>query len=59
MTTYLTLAAMLAFVLFPLLIPTTIHAVHAVRYWQPTWAPARRAGYQRRTSPRRLAVAAA
>ena len=45
MTTYLPLAAMLAFVLFPLLIPT--------------WAPARTAGYQRRNSPRRLAVAAA
>ena len=44
MTTYLTLAAMLAFVLFPLLIPTTVHAVHAVRHWRPTWASARRAG---------------
>jgi|GEM_PF-4369406 hypothetical protein len=59
MTTYLTLAAMLAFVLFPLLIPTTVHAVHAVRHWRPTWASARRAGYPWRTSPRRLAVAAA
>jgi ABC-type transport system involved in cytochrome c biogenesis permease component len=57
MMTYLTLAAMLALVLFPLLIPTTITAVHAVRRWQPTSAPARMAGYPRRMAPRRLAAA--
>ena len=57
--TYLTLAAMLALVLFPLLIPATITAVHAVRRWQPTWGPARMVGYTRRMAPRRLAVPAA
>jgi len=58
-TTYLTIAGMLAFVLSPALIPVTVHAIHGVRHWHPTWAPARMAGYQRRSSPRRLAVAAA
>ncbi|MGO8967468.1 MAG: hypothetical protein ACLQGN_28740 [Mycobacterium sp.] len=58
-TTYLTIAGMLAFVLSPALIPVTVHAIHAVRHWHPTWAPARTAGYQRRNSPSRLAVAAA
>jgi len=58
-TTCLTLAAMLAFVLFPLFIPITVDAVHALRNWHPNWAPARTAGYTRRTSPRRLAVATA
>jgi hypothetical protein len=59
MMTYLTLAAMLALVLFPLLIPATITAVHAVRRWQPTLSLARTAGYPRRMAPRRLAVPAA
>jgi hypothetical protein len=59
MMTYLTLVAMLALVLFPLLIPATITAVHAVRRWQPTWAPARMAGYPRHMARRRLAVPAA
>jgi hypothetical protein len=58
-TTYLTIAGMLAFILSPALIPVTVHAIHAVRQWQPTWAPAWMAGYPRRTSPSRLAVAAA
>ena len=39
-TTYLTIAGMLAFILSPALIPVTVHAIHAVRQWQPTWAPA-------------------
>jgi hypothetical protein len=56
--TYLTIAAMLALVLFPLLVPATITAVHAVRRLQPTWAPARIVGYPRRMAPRRLAVPA-
>jgi hypothetical protein len=34
-TTILTLAAMLMFVLFPALIPAAVHAVHAVRNRQP------------------------
>ena len=58
-TTCLTLAGMLAFVLFPLFIPVTVHAVHAVRSWRRTSAPARTAGHSRFTPPRRLAVAAA
>ncbi|MGO9103812.1 MAG: hypothetical protein ACLP9Y_31900 [Mycobacterium sp.] len=58
-TTYLTIAGMFAFILSPALIPVTVHGIHAVRSWQLTWAPARTAGYLRRTSPRRLAVAAA
>jgi len=58
-TTYLTIAGMLAFILSPALIPVTVHGIHAVRSWQLTWAPARTARYQRRMSPRRLTVAAA
>jgi hypothetical protein len=57
--TFLTIAAMLALVLSPVLIPATVHAVHAVRNWQPTLAPARLAGYLPRMAPRRLAVPAA
>ena len=58
MTTYLTLAAMLAFVLFPVLIPATLHAVHAVRGWRPIAAPAAMTSFPRRISPR-LALAGA
>jgi hypothetical protein len=54
-STCLTLVAMLAFVLFPLLIPLTVDAVHAGR----SWAAARATRSPRRTSPRRLAFAAA
>lgn len=57
--TYLTIAAMLALVLFPLLVPATITAVHAVRRWRPTLSLPRTAGYPRRVVPRRLAVPAA
>jgi hypothetical protein len=57
--TYLTIAAMLALVLFPLLVPATITAVQAVRRWQPTWAPAQIVSYPRRMAARRLAVPAA
>jgi hypothetical protein len=58
-TTCLTLAGMLGFVLFPLFIPTTVHAVDAVVSWRRNSAPARTAGYSRLALPRRLAVAAA
>jgi hypothetical protein len=58
-TTCLTLAAMLGFVLFPLFIPVTVHAVHAVVSWRRTSAPARTAGYSRLTPPRRLSFATA
>jgi len=58
-TTCLTLAVMLGFVLFPLLIPVTVHAGHAVVSWRRNPAPARTAGFARFASPRRLAVATA
>jgi len=57
-TTCLTLAGMLGFVLFPLFIPVTLHAVDAVSSWRRTSAPARTARYARLARPRRLAVAA-
>jgi hypothetical protein len=41
-TTFLTIAAMLAFVLAPALIPAVVHAVHAARNWQPNLALAGR-----------------
>jgi hypothetical protein len=56
-TTCLTLAAMLIFVVFPVLIPAAVHAVHAVAQWHPTWKPASTAGYARVPSARRLAIA--
>jgi hypothetical protein len=56
---WLTIAGMFALVLFPVLIPATVHAVDAVRRWQPTFPPIRIAGYLRRMAPRRLAVPAA
>jgi hypothetical protein len=34
-STLLTLAAMIIFVLFPALIPAAVHAVHTLRNWQP------------------------
>jgi hypothetical protein len=40
--TILTITAMLMFVLLPALIPAAVHAVHAVRNWQPRVAPAGR-----------------
>ena len=40
--TILTLTAMFMFVLLPALIPAAVHAVHAVRNWQPGFAPAGR-----------------
>jgi hypothetical protein len=57
-TTCLTLAGMIAFVLFPLFIPITVHAVDAVLS-RRTSALAGTAGYSRLTAPRRLSVAAA
>jgi hypothetical protein len=39
--TILTIAAMFMFVLLPALIPAAVHAVHAVRNFQPRFAPAR------------------
>jgi hypothetical protein len=50
---------MLGFVLFPLFIPITVHAVDAVVSWRRNSAPARTAGYSRLALPRRLAVATA
>jgi hypothetical protein len=38
MTTYLTLAAMLLFTIFPVLIPAGLHAVHGVWRWWMTKA---------------------
>lgn len=58
-TTCLTLAGMLAFVLFPLFIPVTVHAAHAVLSWRRTSASARTAGYARLIPLPRLVVAAA
>jgi hypothetical protein len=58
-TTCLTLAGMLAFVLFPLFIPIGVHTVDAVLTRRRTSASARRAGLSRRMPARRLAVAAA
>jgi hypothetical protein len=56
---YLTIVATFALVLFPVLVPATVHAVHAVRRWQPTFPTVRIAGYLRPVAPRRLAVPAA
>ncbi len=58
-TTCLTLAGMLGFVLFPLFIPITVHAVDAVVSWRRNSAPAPTAGLSRLTPACRLAVAAA
>jgi hypothetical protein len=58
-TTCLTLAGMIAFVLFPLFIPIAVHAVDAVLSRRRTSALAGTAGYSRLTAPRRLSVAAA
>jgi hypothetical protein len=46
-------------VLTPVLIPATIHAVHAVRDWRPTFQPRRAANFPRRMASPRLAVPAA
>jgi hypothetical protein len=56
---YLTLAAMLVLVTWPLLLPATITAVHALAQWRPTYRPVRTDSYPRRVAPRRLAVPAA
>ena len=53
--TYLTIAAMVIFVLFPVLILATVTAVHAVRRWQPTFTPTRTVSYARPMAPRQLA----
>jgi hypothetical protein len=58
-TTYLTLAGMIGFVLFPLFIPISVHAVDTVLSWRRTSAAARTAGFSRLTPARRLAIAAA
>jgi hypothetical protein len=58
-TTYLTLAAMIGFVLFPLFIPISVHAVDTVLSWRRTSAAARTAGLSRLTPAHRFAVAAA
>ncbi len=39
---YLTLAAFFAFILWPVLVPATLTAVHAMRQWRPTYRPVRR-----------------
>jgi hypothetical protein len=57
MMTYLTLVAMLAFTLFPLLVPAVITGVHAVLRFR-TNRPARIAAYRPRVAFRRLAVRA-
>jgi ABC-type transport system involved in cytochrome c biogenesis permease component len=59
MTSYLTIAGMLGLVLLPLLIPTAITAVHAIRRSRPSVSLPRTARYPRRTAPRRGAVPAA
>ena len=57
--TYLTIAGMLIFVLFPILILASVSAVHAVASRRRTnQPPARTAGYSRRAARRRLAVPA-
>ena len=58
-TTCLTLAGMIGFVLFPLFIPVSVHAVDAVLSWRRTSVAARAAGFSRLAPVRRLAVAAA
>jgi hypothetical protein len=58
-TTCLTLIGMIGFVLFPLFIPITVHAVDAVVSWRRNSASAPTAGLSRLTPARRLAVAAA
>ncbi len=58
-TTCLTLAAMIGFVLFPLLIPISVHAVDAVLSWRRTSAAARTVGFSRLAPVRRIGVAAA
>jgi hypothetical protein len=58
-TTCLTLAGMIGFVLFPLFIPISVHAVDAVLSWRRTSAAARTAGLSRLTPVPRFAVAAA
>jgi hypothetical protein len=59
MISYLTIAGMLALVLFPLLIPTAVTAVHAIRRRQPSLSIVRTAGYPRRMAPRGVPVPAA
>jgi hypothetical protein len=58
-TTYLTLAGMIGFVLFPLFIPISVHAVDTFLSWRRTSAVTRTAGFSRPAPARRLAVAAA
>jgi hypothetical protein len=58
-TTCLTLAGMIGFVLFPLFIPVSVHAVDTFLSWRRTSAVARTAGPSRLTPARRLAVATA
>jgi hypothetical protein len=58
-TTYLTLVGMIGFVLFPLFIPISVHAVDSFVSWRRTSASARTAGLARLAPTHRFAVAAA